>query len=72
MSRKGLFAIAAVGVLGISALVVGKSFAQVAVRAAVDPYAPQTTVVSTHTTTLVARPPVRDPFRPPTRSAFAP
>ena len=72
MSRKGLFAVVAVGVLGISALVVGKSLAQTVGQSTVDPYAPQASIVATRTATVATRPPVRDPFRPPTRSAFAP
>ena len=71
MSRKSWLAIAAVGALGISALVVGRSLAQTVSRT-VNPYAPQTTVVTTTTVLAATRPPVRDPFRPPTRSAFVP
>jgi len=71
MPRKNWFAIAAVGVLGFSAFVVGRSWAQSVSTGTVDPYHPTVTTV-TRTVTPAARPPVRDPARPPARSPFAP
>ena len=72
MSRKSWLALAVVGAIGISALVVGETLAATVGRSTVDPYTPQASVVATQTAALAARPPVRDPFRPPTRSAFVP
>ena len=64
MSRKKYLALALVAALGLSAVLVAKSYA-------VDPYG-STTNVTTPTTTTNVRPPVRDPLRPPTRSPFVP
>ena len=64
MSRKNLFALAALGVLGLSALVVGRAFALA------DPYSDSVLTITSPTSSI--RPPVRDPLRPPTRSPFVP
>ena len=65
MSRKNLYALAAVATLGVSAFFVAKAMA------AVDPYAPTRGAVAPAPLAGV-RPPVRDPLRPPTRSPFLP
>ena len=64
MSRKNLFVLAAVAVLGLSAFAVSRAFA-------VDPYSPTGLTITSSPTSSV-RPPVRDPLRPPTRSPFVP
>ena len=80
MSGKHWLTLAAAGVLGVSALIVGKATAQVAATTTIDPYNPTVTTVTTVTTISapiatpagIVRPPVRDPARPPVRSPFAP
>ncbi len=74
MSGKHWFTVASLGVVALSALIVGKSMAQVATGSTVDPYNPVVTTIATPTVTpaVTPRPPVRDPVRAPVRSPFAP
>ena len=75
MSRKSWLALAAVGLLGVSAFFVGRAFAATTsgTGASVDTYNPvlSGTTVNAPPASPV-RPPVRDPVRPPTRSPFVP
>jgi hypothetical protein len=72
MSRKSWYALAAVGALGVSALIVGESIAQTFSLSPVNPYNPRLDQVEGSAPPSSVRPPVRDPVRPPPRSPFVP
>jgi len=70
MAGKKWLVLAAMAVLGISAIVVGKAMAQTA-GTGINPYDPTVAPAAPPPAPSV-RPPVRDPLRPPTRSPFVP